>query len=121
MRLVFPSVQSRGCRPRLIAAFSSNVASNPDVPTDIQERVEVALTGEVSFVAADEVRAGAERAGADDDTVNALVSDYEDAQIDALKLAFLFAALIALVSFLATRRLPTVRFAELEAGSHPPS
>ena len=52
--------------------------------------------------------------------MNTLVEHYEDAQLDALKTAFLFAALIVLASFWATRRLPSRRFAELESGPDPP-
>ena len=47
-------------------------------------------------------------------------SDYEDAQLDALKLALLFAALLVLASFPATRHLPTRRFDELEAAPEQP-
>ena len=37
----------------------------------------------------------------------------------ALKTAFLFAALIVLASLWATRRLPTRRFEEIQAGADP--
>ena len=73
-----------------------------------------------SFVSSDQVRAGAARAGVDSETVDALVEDYEDAQLNALKTAFLFAAFIVLASFWATRRLPTRRFDELQSGPDPP-
>ena len=52
------------------------------------------------------MRAAATEAGVDAATTDALVEDYEDAQLDALKTAFLFAALLVLASFWATRRLP---------------
>ena len=48
-----------------------------------------------------------------------MVADYEDAQLEALKTAFLFASIIVLASFWATRRLPTRRFAEIQAGADP--
>jgi EmrB/QacA subfamily drug resistance transporter len=104
----------------LILAFSTNVGSNPAISADVQEQIEIALTGEVSFVGADEVRTGAEQAGVDEATVNELVDDYEAAQLDALKLAFLLAGLLAAGSFFATRQLPTIRFAELESVPDPP-
>jgi EmrB/QacA subfamily drug resistance transporter len=104
----------------LIAAFSDNVAADPDVPKDVKQQVEIRLGGDVSFVASEEVRDGATQAGLDAETVNSLVKHYEDAQLDALKTAFLFAALIVLASFWATRRLPTRLFAELESGPDPP-
>ena len=99
----------------LIAAFSANVADDPRVSADVKEQVGIRLGGEVSFVAADEVRAGASEAGLGVETVDALVESYEDAQLDALRTALLFAAFIVLVSFLVTRRLPTRPFARPES------
>ena len=51
---------------------------------------------------------------------NDLVEHYEDAQLSALKIAFLGAALLVVVSFFFTSRLPTRRFDELEAERGPP-
>ena len=104
----------------LIAAFSANVADDPRVSDAVQEQVEIAVGGDVSFVAADQVRAGASAAGIDSETVDAIVEGYEDAQLNALKTALLFAGFIVLASFWATRRLPARRFEELEAGPDPP-
>jgi hypothetical protein len=56
------------------------------------------------------VEAAAKEAGVAPATTTELVSDYEDAQIAALKAAFLVAALLVLASFLATRGLPGERF-----------
>ncbi len=44
-----------------------------------------------------------------------VVGDYEDAQLRALKTAFLFAAALVLAAFFGTRNLPTRRFEELQA------
>jgi EmrB/QacA subfamily drug resistance transporter len=104
----------------LIAAFSDNVAADPRISEDVGEQVEIRLGGAVSFVSSEQVRDGATDAGLDSETVDALVESYEDAQLDALKTAFLFAAFIVLASFWATRRLPTRLFTELESGPDPP-
>ncbi len=48
------------------------------------------------------------------------MGNYEDAQLTALKTAFLFAALLVLASLWATRHLPTKRFDQLQAGPDPP-
>jgi MFS family permease len=104
----------------LIAAVSDNVAADPRIPQEVKQQVEIRLGGDVSFVASEEIRNGAAEAGLDPDTVEALVEDYEDAQIDALKKALLFATFIVVASFWATRRLPIKRFAELEAATGPP-
>jgi EmrB/QacA subfamily drug resistance transporter len=104
----------------LIAAFTTNVASDARISQDVEQQLEVKLSAGGSFVAADEVRAGAEAAGVSPATADALVENYEEAQLKALKTALLAAALIVLASFWATRRLPTRRFAEIQAGTDPP-
>ena len=91
----------------LISAFSANVTENSALPPEVKEEVSVRLSSGGSFISSDEVRENAEAAGVDDEPTDALVADYEDAQLKALKTAFLFAALLVLASFWATRRLPT--------------
>jgi Na+/melibiose symporter-like transporter len=104
----------------LIAAFTANVADDPSISSDVSSQLEVKLSAGGSFVASEEVRAGTTAAGLDPKTVDALVSHYEDAQLTALKTAFLFAAFLVLASFWTTRRLPAQRFDELAAGPDPP-
>lgn len=96
----------------LIAAFTSNVADDPSISKDVSDQVEVRLSAGGSFVASAEVEAAAEAAGLDSSTVDTLVGHYEDAQLKALKTAFLFAALLVIASFWSTRRLPTRRLGE---------
>ena len=62
-----------------------------------------------SFISSDEVRTAATDAGAEPEEVDALVQSYEDAQLNALKTAFLFAGFIVLASFWGTRRIPAER------------
>ena len=91
----------------LIAAFTANVAGDPRISADVSKQLEVQLSAGGSFVAADEVRAGAEAAGARRGRPPTPWSrHYEDAQLKALKTAFLFAAFLTLASFWTTRRLP---------------
>jgi EmrB/QacA subfamily drug resistance transporter len=107
----------------LIAAFSANIAANPKISGEVEERTQLHISAGATFVAASEVEAGAREAGLDPETTAELVSEYEDAQLSALKTAFLCAGLLVLASFFATRRLPTRRFDELEAeegGGQPP-
>jgi EmrB/QacA subfamily drug resistance transporter len=106
----------------LIAAFSTNIAANPRISGEVEQQVQVRIGAGASFLAADQVETGAEEAGLDQASTAALVSEYEDAQLKALKTAFLCAGLLVLGAFFATRRLPTQRFDELqaEAGSPPP-
>ena len=104
----------------LISAFTANVAGDARISSDVNSELEVRLSAGGSFVASEEVRASAIAAGVDSATTDALVEHYEDAQLKALKLAFLFAAFLTLASFWATRQLPTRRFDELQSGPDPP-
>jgi EmrB/QacA subfamily drug resistance transporter len=104
----------------LIFAFTSNIADDPRVSADVEDQVQVKLSAGGSFVSSEEVAAVAKAEGIDPATANALVENYEDAQLKALKTAFLFAAFLILASFWSTRRLPTQRFEELQAGPDPP-
>ena len=104
----------------LIAAFSANVAKNPAIPADVQGKVQVQLAAGASFVPASQVESAARAQGVDPETTATLVSDYEDAQIAALKIAFLCAVFLVLASFLATRRLPTQLFDQLQQGDRAP-
>jgi EmrB/QacA subfamily drug resistance transporter len=104
----------------LIAAFSGNVASDSRISADVKQEVDVRLSAGGSFVSSGNVRAAAEEAGVTTAEADALVENYESAQINALKTAFLFAALIVLASFWAARNLPAERFEEIEAARPPP-
>jgi MFS family permease len=103
----------------LIAAFSNDVAADARIADAVKQEVEVRLSSGGSFVSSDQVRETAEQAGVDDASTDALVEDYESAQIAALKTAFLFAALIVLGAFFGTRNLPAERFDEIAARAPP--
>ncbi len=100
----------------LIAAFTANVAADPQISQNVNQQLEVRLSAGGSFVPAAEVRTAATEAGLQAPTVDALVGHYEDAQLEALKLAFLVAALLALGSFWTTRRLPATRLQSAGTG-----
>ncbi|HET8757606.1 MAG TPA: MFS transporter [Solirubrobacteraceae bacterium] len=91
----------------LIASFSSNVTGNPQISAAVQEEVSVRLAGDVSFVSTAHVRSAAEAAGVDAATTDALVADYADSQLKALKTGLLVAALLSFAAFLSTGNLPT--------------
>lgn len=105
----------------LISAFSANVESNPKVESAVKQEVQVRLASGASFVAASEVEASAEAAGVKPATVEELASDYEDAQLSALKTAFLFAAGLVLAALAATWNLPKRRFDQMQRETDPAS
>jgi EmrB/QacA subfamily drug resistance transporter len=93
----------------LISAFTGNIADDPQISDRVEQQVEVQLSAGGSFVASEAVREAAAAARVPRRATDALVSHYEDAQLEALKLAFLVAALLVLASLWSTRRLPTER------------
>jgi len=106
----------------LAVAFSGNVAGDARISPRVNQQVEQKLSAGGSFVSAEEARAAAESAGVDAASTDLLVQHYEDAQLKALKTAFLFAAFLTVASFWSTRRLPAQRFDQLAAvaGRAPP-
>ena len=104
----------------LITAFQSNIASDPRVSAEAEQQIETTIASGVSFISADEVRTAATEAGAEPEEVDALVEGYEDAQLNALKTAFLFAGFIVLASFWGTRKMPAERLVESRAGPDAP-
>lgn len=60
----------------------------------------------IDFVPTDQIEAAAQDAGLSEAETTALVGDYQDAQIQSLKLGLLLAAFLALGSLAFTRDLP---------------
>lgn len=90
----------------LIGAFSSNVAGQQGISEASQAKVESRLSSGGSFVVSSQVRAQAEAENLPEGEVDAIVSGYEEAQLQALKLALLVAALLTVPSFWSARDLP---------------
>jgi EmrB/QacA subfamily drug resistance transporter len=93
----------------LAGAFGTNVADNPQLSRTVQDEVSVRLESSVSFVATSTVEQAARREGVSAAQTQALVHDYEEAQLQALKLGLLACGFVALASLLATRHLPRRR------------
>jgi hypothetical protein len=90
----------------LLAAFSTNVEKNPEIPVAVKQQVDETLSSGGSFVTSDQVRTEADAVGVDPATTDILVAEYEDSQLKALKTALLVAALLVLASLPVTRNLP---------------
>lgn len=91
----------------LSAAFSTNVAGNPQISKSVQQQVDVRLEGDVSFVTTATVKKSAEAAGVPAEEATAVADDYSEAQLKALKLGILACAFVVIASLLATRHLPS--------------
>jgi hypothetical protein len=68
--------------------------------------VSVAAGSGVDFVASADIEAAAQQAGLDEATIQAIVDDYEEAQLRSLKAGLLAAAFIAFASLAFTKDLP---------------
>jgi MFS family permease len=90
----------------LVSAFTTQIEDNPDISAATREEAGIRMEAGVSFVSADEVRAGAEKAGLPPSEVDAVVDSYAQAQLDSLKAAILAAGGITLAGLAFTRRLP---------------
>jgi MFS family permease len=93
----------------LVSNFLVRIDENPAIPPAVTAQTEVAVSGGISFVPADQVRAAATDAGMDAAVADALVDDYEDAQLFALKSGLVAAMALALLALAVTRHLPSER------------
>jgi EmrB/QacA subfamily drug resistance transporter len=93
----------------LVSNFLTRIEQEPAIPVAVAEQVEIAVSRGISFVSSDQVRAAAAEAGLDPTVTEALVSDYEDAQLFSLKAGLLAAAILAVGALGGTRQLPSER------------
>jgi len=90
----------------LVAAFVTNISNETAIPAELSDAIEVEVGAGASFIAADTLEQGLVEAGIDDDNTDAVVDQYRDAQLRALKTGLLIAALLSVVSLTFTRNLP---------------
>jgi MFS family permease len=93
----------------LVTAFTIEIEDNPEISAATRQEAGIRMEAGVSFISADEVRAGAEQAGLPPSEVDAVADSYAQAQLNALKAAILAAGGITLAGLAFTRHLPTDR------------
>ena len=91
----------------LATNVASLVATDERIAPEVQNQVIGAVADGVDFVASADIEQQIVDAGLDDAQTKALLEDYEDAQLFALKAGLLAAALAALAAFAGTTNLPT--------------
>jgi len=96
----------------LVGNFQTNVLANPAL-ADVSDEIAASAEVNANFVTTEQVRVGAEQAGLSAEQTDAIVAEYAEAQITALKVAFAAIALFALLAFAYVHRLP--KFAVLPA------
>jgi EmrB/QacA subfamily drug resistance transporter len=97
----------------LASSFISQVANDDRLSPKIEEAVEIELAGGVTFVTVDVVQEVMEQSDAEPEIATAIVENYAESQLQALKTALLATAVIVLISLVLTRKLPTKLLSEL--------
>jgi MFS family permease len=90
----------------LTTGFTERVQANPQVPQALAQKIADGTEEGIPMVSQATVEKVAEDAGLPQRQVDALVGDYNDAQVDALKRALLVASLFVLVGLWFARSLP---------------
>ena len=90
----------------LTGAFVSNIQTDERINEQVATQVSTAAGTGIDFVASSEIEKAAQDAGLSKSTTDAIVDDYEKAQLVALKAGLLAAALLALASLAFTADLP---------------
>jgi MFS family permease len=93
----------------LTSGFQERVLADPSVPPAVQQQVAHATEEGLAMVSQAQFQAAAEQAGLPPAQVQALVSHYGDAQVQALKRALLWASMFVLVALWFARNLPSAR------------
>ncbi len=91
----------------LVTNFQTAVLTNPAL-AGVSSEIAAAAEVNANFVSVQQVQTGAEQAGLTPTQVDAIVTEYAEAQIAALKAAFAAIALFALLALWFVRRLPVL-------------
>ena len=91
----------------LATTFTTQVQNDDRISAEISGQVGIAVESGLDFVSSADIETALTDAGVDPATTQALVEDYEAAQLQSLKTGLLVAALIALASLAFTRNLPS--------------
>ncbi|MGO4256719.1 MFS transporter [Marmoricola sp. RAF53] len=90
----------------LTSAFVDNVSSDDRISSEVADQVGVATGSGVDFVHRSQIETAAQDAGLDEATTDAIVEDYLDAQLQALKTGLLAAGFLSVICLAFTRDLP---------------
>ena len=91
----------------LTNVFVSHIESDERIAPEVAQQVSVAAGNGVDFVPSDQLVTAAADAGIDATSAAAIVDDYEKAQLRALKTGLLATGVLALLSLMSTRGLPS--------------
>jgi MFS family permease len=90
----------------LLNGFNTRIQENPDVSPAAKGHISAATETGIPIVTTDQAYHSLLDAGLTPAEADAVTADYADAQLDALQTSMLAVALLAVISFWFTRRLP---------------
>jgi hypothetical protein len=96
----------------LIAALGASamlgIQDNPNVPDSVKDQASTQLASGVAFVSDSQLETALQDAGVSDDVASEILDVNADARLDALRVAFSVATLLAICALFFTGRVPTV-------------
>lgn len=105
----------------LVASLSGGVnkriSEDPTISQSVQTGVQQATETGAQVLPAYQLEKIVDESAIPEDQERQVIDHYQEAQLDAIKLAMLFAGVLGLTGFLAARKLPTMRASELADGS----
>ena len=90
----------------LTNGFLQRIEADERISPAVAEQVTTAAGNGVDFVSGEQLHTAATDAGVDAASADAIVDDYESAQLKALKTGLLATGMLALISLMSTRYLP---------------
>ena len=103
----------------LLVGFNQRIATNDAISSSTKQEIAAVTEQGIEIVTTDQVHDAATKGGASAAEADAITKDYADAQLEALKRALLAVALLAALSVVFTRRLPTHVLAAEEGEPEP--
>jgi hypothetical protein len=91
----------------LVTNFQTNVLANPEL-ADIAPQLSAQAEENANFITVDQLTTAAEEAGLSTEQVDAIIKEYTEAQIAALKASFAGISLFSLLALAYVRRLPNM-------------
>jgi len=91
----------------LTNSFLTGIQSNPSVPADVKSKANTELAAGIPFTSDADLEAALEKAGVPQDKAKAITDANAKARIDGLRASLSVLALLALIAFVFTFRIPT--------------
>ena len=103
----------------LLAAFVDNISTQEQISAELSDAIEIEVAAGGNFVSADAIETALLDAGIDESETAAVVDEYREAQLDALKVGLLLVGFLAILSLLFTVNLPGRQPADDDAADEP--